>query len=68
MKVSQLISGFEIHLTNEEKKVLDSITAPCYIESFSEREQYVIENLIRKSLVTKVHNRGNIVVVPNEKP
>lgn len=66
MKLNELIKEFTIHATNEEKQLLDKIKSPCYYESFTEREQFVIENLFRKSLLTKVHNRGNIVVVPND--
>lgn len=67
MKLNELIKQFSIQVTNEENELLDKIKKPCYYESFNEREQFVIENLFRKSLLTKVHNRGNIIVVPNEK-
>lgn len=67
MKLNELIKEFTIQVTNEENDLLDKIKSPCYYESFSEREQFIIENLFRKSLLTKVHNRGNIIVVPNEK-
>jgi hypothetical protein len=67
MKLNELIKEFTVHVTNEENDLLDKIESPCYYESFTEREQFVIENLFRKSLLTKVYNNGNIVVVPNEK-
>jgi hypothetical protein len=67
MKINDLISKFTIYLNNEESQLLDKIKSPCYYESFSEREQVLIENLFRKSLLTKVYNKGNIIVVPNEK-
>jgi hypothetical protein len=67
MKLNELIKEFSIQVTNEENDLLDKIKSPCYYESFTEREQFVIENLFRKSLLTKVYNKGNIVVVPNEK-
>jgi len=35
-------------------------------ESFNEREQFIIEGLIRKSLVSKVYNKGSILVVAND--
>lgn len=66
MKISNLIKEFEIFTSSEEKQMLDKIHSPCYINAFSDREQYVIESLIRKSLLTKVNVRGSIVVVPNE--
>jgi hypothetical protein len=67
MKLNELIKEFTVYANNEENDLLDKIKSPCYYESFTEREQYIIENLFRKSLLTKVHNRGNIIVVPNEK-
>lgn len=67
MKLNELIKEFTIHVTNEENQLLDKIKSPCYYETFTEREQFVIENLFRKSLLTKVHNKGNVVVVPNDK-
>jgi hypothetical protein len=67
MKLNDLITEFSMYITNEEKEILDNISSPCYYESFTEREKFIIENLFRKSLLTKVHNKGNIIVVPNEK-
>jgi hypothetical protein len=66
MKISNLIKEFEIFTTNEEKQILDKIGTPCYIDTFSDREQFVIENLVKKSLLSKVQIRGSTVVVPNE--
>lgn len=67
MKFNDLIKDFSIHISNEEKTLLDKISKPCYVESFSEREQYVIESLIRKSLLSKVYYKGSTVVIPNER-
>ncbi len=67
MKINELINGFTIFVTNEERTVLDKISKPCYVESFTEREQAVIENLIRKSLLSKIVYQGDTVVKPNEK-
>jgi hypothetical protein len=67
MKINELIENFDIFVTNEEKKLLDRIKNTCNIEIFTEREQVVIENLIRKSLLSKVYFKGNMLVSPNEK-
>ena len=67
MKISNIISEFEIFTSNEEKALLDNITKPCYSETLSERELTIAENLVRKSLLTKVNYRGSVVFVPNEK-
>ena len=66
MKINDLIENFEIFVSNEEQKLLDSIEGVKSIEYFNEREQVVIENLIRKSLVSKVRNNNSYMVMRNE--
>lgn len=66
MKLNELISQFTIALSNEESKVLEKIDSIQPYESFEEREQTVIDSLIRKSLVTKVNNNGTTLVTTNE--
>ncbi len=68
MKLNELLQDFSIHTSNEEKALLDKIKSPCYIETFTDRERFIIENLVRKSLLSKVHYKGSMVVLPNEKP
>jgi len=68
MKLNELIKEFRIQMSNEEKKVLDGIRGAMPLESFPERDQVVIEGLIRKSLVSKIHNNGYTMVVANEFP
>jgi len=53
-------------MNNEEAKLLKSLKGVIPLESFDEREQFILEGLIRKSLVSKVYNNGNILVVANE--
>ena len=36
------------------------------IHSYTEREQFVIESLVRKALVSKVVNNGMVLVMANE--
>ena len=67
MKLNELITDFEIFITNEEKQLVDKITNPCYIDIFTERELQVIDNLFRKSILSKVNYKGTILVVGNEK-
>ena len=54
MKLNDLIESFFVYTTNEEKAVLDKLQYPYPLSSFSEHEQFVIEGLIRKSLVIKI--------------
>lgn len=67
MKLNELIKSFEIFTTAEEKKLLEFIDRPLPVEAFDERSQFVIDNLIRKSLISKVSYKGNVFVVKNDK-
>lgn len=63
MKINELLSDFQIFTTNEEKQILENLDGIVQLDSFSTREQYVIENLIKKSLVSKVvHNNSTLVI------
>ena len=66
MKLNDLITQFTIAMSNEEAKLLRNVKGVMPYESFDEREQFVLEGLIRKSLVSIVHNNGNIMVVAND--
>lgn len=66
MKLNDLISDFEIALSNEEKGVLGKIDGVMQPEQFTEREQRIIENMIRKSVVTKILHKGKMYLVKNE--
>ena len=65
MKLNDLISHFEIQTTNEEAELLDKIEDVMIPEQFTEREQTVIENLIRKSLITKIVEDEKVYLVKN---
>lgn len=65
MNINELISGFEIYTTNEEREVLDRLHKPIKFTALTDRERVIVENMIRKSLVIKI---GHIdpSVVKNE--
>jgi len=65
MNINELISGFEIYTTNEEREVLDRLHRPIKFTTLTDREKVIVENMIRKSLVIKI---GHIdpSVVKNE--
>jgi hypothetical protein len=67
MKINELISQFSIALSNEENSVLESMEGIKPLDMYNEREQVVIGNLIRKSLVSKVHKDGVTLVARNER-
>lgn len=66
MRFSELISKFTIAVTNEECNLLDRVTNMSPISAYTERDQFVIENLIRKSLLSKVNKNGTVLIIKNE--
>ena len=66
MKINELIKNFEIYVTNEEKEILKKLDSARSFLSFSERERFIIDGLIRKSLVIKV-GHDNPYIIANEK-
>ena len=66
MKLKQVLEGLTIQISNEEQEVLDRMTHITPLNAFPEREQFIIESLIRKALVTKVSNNGMTMVIANE--
>jgi len=63
MRVDEVASTYT---SNEEQTVLNKMTAAQMIESYTERERFIIEGLIRKSLVTKFQYNNSYLVVKNE--
>lgn len=66
MKINEVLKNFEIFVSNEEKQILNKLERLLPIESYNDRERFVIENLIRKSLVSKVKHNNTYMVVRNE--
>ena len=62
----RVVELFTIYTSNEESAVLEKITDITPIENYTDREQIVIENLIRKSLITRVKHGNSFLVVKNE--
>ena len=66
MKISDLISDFEIWTTNEEAELLKKLSSPVKLSQLTEQEQFKVQAMIRKSLVTKI-GMEDPSVVANEK-
>jgi hypothetical protein len=66
MRVSELIKDFSVWTTNEEREILKKLQTPVRLKSLSEQEQFRIQAMIRKDLVTKIGDT-NPKVVTNEK-
>jgi len=67
MKINELLNSFKIYTTNEEDALLEKMERMLPIEYYNEREKVVIENLIRKSLVSKVKRNNSYMVIKNER-
>jgi hypothetical protein len=65
MTVNEFTKDLLIWRNTEEQTLLDDITEPRVIASFNEREQAIIEGLIRKSLLTRVSGKDSTYVYPN---
>ena len=66
MKINELIDDFKIFTTNEEAELLKKLKNPIKLNQLEEHEQFRVEAMIRKSLVTKV-GMTDPTVVANEK-
>ena len=67
MKINELIQSFEIYKTNEEIELLDKMDVkPQPLSSYTEREQVIIDNMVKKSLVSKVRNKDLFLVKRND--
>lgn len=66
MRLNELIQEFRIYMNNEEARVLEQCKDLRPLRSYDERDQVTIEGLIRKSLVSKIHKNGLVMVLANE--
>lgn len=66
MKINDLIHDFEIFVSNEEKSLLANMQSVAPLNSYTDREQTIIENLIKKSLVSKIMHNNTVMVTRNE--
>ena len=67
MKINELIQSFEIYKTNEEIELLDKMDVKLQpLSSYTEREQVIIDNMVKKSLVSKVRNKDLYLVMRND--
>jgi hypothetical protein len=65
MKINELLTGFTIFTSREEDAILERLNSMSYLHSFTDREQVIIEGLVRKSLVIKIGDT-NPRVIANE--
>tara|TARA_B100000925_G_C21968506_1_gene456706 strand:+ start:551 stop:757 length:207 start_codon:yes stop_codon:yes gene_type:complete len=68
VKLNELIGDFTVFTTIEEQALLDVMPSePKRITDFTDREQVILENLIKKSLVSKIAHKDYFLVIPNDR-
>ena len=53
-KIYNILDGFDIWTTNEEAKLLARLKEPVKLSQLSEQDQFKVQVMIRKSLITKI--------------
>lgn len=66
MKLNELITEFEIYMNNEERALYEQLDDVVPLISFNERQRVIVNNLIRKSLVSKIRHNNQIMVARND--
>ena len=66
MRQDELISQISIAVSNEEEEVMNKLYRPMPLHIFTERDQFIIENLVKKSLVSKVQRNSIVLVKAND--
>ena len=65
-KIYNILDGFDIWTTNAEAKLLARLKEPVKLSQLSEQDQFKVQVMIRKSLITKI-GMNDPSVVANEK-
>jgi hypothetical protein len=66
MKINELLGEFGIYTTNEEGQLLKKLQRPVKLSQLNERDQFIVQAMIRKSLVSK-YGHKDPTIVANEK-
>lgn len=66
MKINELISDFTIFTTNEEKQLIDRFEGSVWVETLTDREQIIVDNLVKKSIMIKRKCNGTEMVFLND--
>jgi hypothetical protein len=66
MKINELVGEFGIYTTNEEGQLLKKLQKPIKLSQLNERDQFIVQAMIRKSLVSK-YGHKDPTIVANEK-
>ena len=67
MKIRDFVNDWSIQVSNEEQMLLDRVKKAYYFDQLTEREKIIAENLIKKSIISKVDYNGSTVIITNDK-
>jgi hypothetical protein len=66
MKLNELVRSLDTWTSREERAMLEGLKGLVSMKTFAEHERFIIEGLIRKSLVIKVQGNNNeTYIYPN---
>jgi hypothetical protein len=66
MKITQLLSGIGIAVTNQEQQFIENHTNNISITSLSERDQWLAQNLVRKGIYSISNDSRTLIKKINE--
>ena len=67
MNFKEITQGINVQISLEEKKLLEKMNTLCDYAEFTERQQYVLDNLIRKDIIKRVLHNGKCYLVNHER-
>jgi hypothetical protein len=66
MKIRQLLSGLDIAITNEEQQFIDAHDDRIRLTSLDDREQWLVQNMVRKGLYSISNDSTTLIKNLNE--
>lgn len=61
MKIAQLLSGFPIHLSNQEREFISSHNKKIRLSGLSEQETWIAQNLVRKGVYSISNDNSTLI-------
>jgi hypothetical protein len=63
MKIHQLLSGINTHVTNEEQQFIENHQQSVKLASLNERDSWIAQSLVRKGVYTI--SKDSNTIIPN---
>jgi|TARA_R110001592_G_scaffold276028_1_gene543130 hypothetical protein len=67
MNFREIANGLQVATSNEEEGLLTQMETLSNYNEFTERQQFLLDNLVRKDIIKKVLYNGNCYLVNNAK-